>query len=193
GLSEPCRIRSASQTHTCIDRRRCAGPDRRSLVLPAFVPPLTVARTAGWICRIWSDVPLPDHSIWPFEPFKRPRKRSPMQPFRRRYCALYIVHLQAFSDRQKSVRYRPLRCSNPGLRPPRRAQGKSAANRRGTSALPRQLVPFASSSGFIGNPGREPRCPTRATTLNPERYCTWRDAMDDHGQLEYATARGNDY
>ncbi len=24
-------------------------------------------------------------------------------------------------------------------------------------------------------------------------YCAWRDAMDDHGQLEYATARGNDY
>jgi Bacterial aa3 type cytochrome c oxidase subunit IV len=24
-------------------------------------------------------------------------------------------------------------------------------------------------------------------------YCAWRDAMDDHDQLEYATARGNDY
>jgi Bacterial aa3 type cytochrome c oxidase subunit IV len=34
---------------------------------------------------------------------------------------------------------------------------------------------------------------TRAITLNPQRYCAWRDAMDDHGQLEYATARGNDY
>jgi Bacterial aa3 type cytochrome c oxidase subunit IV len=40
---------------------------------------------------------------------------------------------------------------------------------------------------------REPRCPTRAIRLNPQRYCAWRDAMDDHGQLEYATARGNDY
>jgi hypothetical protein len=36
-------------------------------------------------------------------------------PFRRRYCALYIVHLQAFSERQEGVRYRPLRCSNPRL------------------------------------------------------------------------------
>jgi hypothetical protein len=42
-------------------------------------------------------------------------------PFRRRYCALYIVHLQAFSERQESVRYRPLRCSKPGSRAPRRA------------------------------------------------------------------------
>jgi hypothetical protein len=30
-------------------------------------------------------------------------------------------------------------------------------------------------------------------TLNPHRYCAWRGAMDDHGQLEYATAQGNDY
>jgi hypothetical protein len=36
-------------------------------------------------------------------------------------------------------------------------------------------------------------CPTRAISLNPQRYCAWRDAMDDHGQLEYATATGNDY
>jgi hypothetical protein len=49
-------------------------------------------------------------------------------------------------------------------------------------------------SGFIGGSGcREPRCPTRAITLNPQRYFAWSDAMDDHGQLEYATARGNDY
>jgi hypothetical protein len=40
---------------------------------------------------------------------------------------------------------------------------------------------------------KEPRCPTRAITLNPQRYCAWRDAMDEHGQLEYATASGNDY
>jgi hypothetical protein len=36
------------------------------------------------------------------------------------------------------------------------------------------------------------RCPTRAIALI-FTYCAWRDAMDDHGQLEYATARGNDY
>jgi hypothetical protein len=45
-------------------------------------------------------------------------------PFRQRYCALYIVHLQAFSERQESVRYRPLRCPNPGSRAPRRARAQ---------------------------------------------------------------------
>ena len=55
------------------------------------------------------------------------------------------------------------------------------------------LVPFASNSGFIADPARELHCPTRTITLNLERYCAWRDAMDHHGQLEYGTARGNDY
>jgi hypothetical protein len=44
-----------------------------------------------------------------------------------------------------------------------------------------------------GSTGIRPRCPTRAIALNPQRYCAWRNAMDDHGQLEYGTARGNDY
>jgi hypothetical protein len=33
----------------------------------------------------------------------------------------------------------------------------------------------------------------RAIALNPQQYSAWRAAMDDHGQLEYATASGNDY
>ena len=30
-------------------------------------------------------------------------------------------------------------------------------------------------------------------TLNPRGYCAWRNATDDHGQVEYATASGIDY
>jgi hypothetical protein len=47
-----------------------------------------------------------------------------MQPFRRRHCALYIVRLQAFFQRQESVPYRPLRCPNPDSRAPRRARAQ---------------------------------------------------------------------
>src|SRR5262249_1987749 len=65
-------IRSWFRTHTCIDQRRYGGPARRSLVQPAFFPPLTVARTAGWICRLWCSrylgalVPVVDGvALWP--------------------------------------------------------------------------------------------------------------------------------
>jgi len=36
-------------------------------------------------------------------------------------------------------------------------------------------------------------CPTRPIALNPQRCCAGGGAMDNHDQLEYATARGNDY
>jgi hypothetical protein len=41
--------RSATRTHIYTGQRRNGEPDRRSLVRPAFIPPLTVSRTAGWI------------------------------------------------------------------------------------------------------------------------------------------------
>jgi len=59
--------------------------------------------------------------------------------------------------------------------------------------MDRVRPPTDAELGFIADPGRELHCPTRTITLNLERYCAWRDAMDHHGQLEYGTARGNDY
>jgi hypothetical protein len=32
-----------------------------------------------------------------------------------------------------------------------------------------------------------------ARLRHPQQYCAWRNAMDEHGQLEYAAASGNDY
>jgi hypothetical protein len=32
-----------------------------------------------------------------------------------------------------------------------------------------------------------------ARLRHPQQYCAWRYAMDEHGQLEYAAASGNDY
>jgi len=51
---------------------------------------------------------------------------------------------------------------------------------------------YHSQFGGIGDPGAGSLVARRAQ-LNPQRYCAWSDAMDDHDQLEYATASGNDY
>ena len=43
-----------SRIHTCIDRRRCGGPDRPSLGRPAFVPPLRFQGPRVGFSRLWS-------------------------------------------------------------------------------------------------------------------------------------------
>ena len=56
--------RSASRTHTCIGQHRSGGPDRRSLVRPAFNSSTAVSRTAGFVCRLWCSSRRGDHPVF---------------------------------------------------------------------------------------------------------------------------------
>jgi hypothetical protein len=59
------------------------------------------------------------------------------------------------------------------------------------------------SADVLDRPGRRETALGHLTHINAKHSfewsgyaqsdCAWRNAMDDHGQLEYATASGNDY
>jgi hypothetical protein len=108
-----------------------------------------------------------------------------MQPFGPQYCALCIVHLQASPSGKKAFHIRRS-MSVPVLLT--RIADRMERVRPPTDV---ELSPQVRGSSSIRV--EELRCPSPRNCANFAEYSAWRDAMDDHGQPQYATATGNDY